>query len=419
MGTDHPRDRIHATYHIETPLPVEQAAEAIAGEQSTGTFIRVPGETDALRQRFAARIESITKLDGADTPSLPGARPVGAKYSRAQVVLSFPLENVGSSLPNLLTTLAGNLYELAEVSGLRLTDIDIPKAFADAYPGPQFGIDGTRQLTGVYGRPIIGTIVKPSVGLSPRETAELVEILADAGLDFAKDDELIANPPYSPLAERVKEVMRVIKRTADRTGKTMMFAFNITGDTDEMLRHHDAVLEAGGTCVMVSLLSVGLAGLTHLRQYCQLPIHGHRNGWGALTRHPYLGMEFRAYQKLWRLAGVDHLHTNGLRNKFAESDESVIASVVSCLTPLFTGYRVVPVLSSGQWAGQVPDTYRRVASTDLMYLCGGGIMGHPGGVAAGVASVRQAWDAALLRKSLEDYAHDHVELRQALAKFTR
>ncbi len=419
MATERAQDRIRATYHIETSLPVGEAAEALAREQSTGTFVRVPGETEALRQRFAARVESITELEGVDCPSLPGARRAKEKYSRARVVISFPLENVGLSLPNLLTTVAGNLYELAELSGVRLLDIEIPDAFMGAYPGPQFGIDGTRQLTGVYERPIVGTIVKPSVGFSPRETAALVEVLAQAGLDFTKDDELIANPPYSPLAERVKEVMPVINRAADRTGKKMMFAFNITGDVDDMLRHHDTVLDAGGTCVMVSLLSVGLAGLAHLRRHCQLPIHGHRNGWGALTRDPYLGMAFRAYQKLWRLAGVDHLHTNGLRNKFAEPDDSVIASVKSCLSPLFSGYRVMPVLSSGQWAGQVPDTYERLASVDLMYLCGGGIMGHPEGVAAGVASVRQAWEAALLGKSLEDYAHQHVELRLALATFGR
>jgi ribulose-bisphosphate carboxylase large chain len=272
-------------------------------------------------------------------------------------------------------------------------------------------------LAGVDYGPIIGTIIKPSVGLSPRESAALVEALGSAGLDFIKDDELIANPPYSPLCERVKEVMRVINASADRTGRKVMYAFNITDDSDDMLRHCDTVLDAGGTCVMVSLLSVGLAGVARLRRHSQLPIHGHRNGWGALTRHPLLGIEFTAYQKLWRLAGVDHLHTNGLRNKFAESDESVLASIRACLSPLFGGYEVIPVLSSGQWAGQAPDTYRQVGGTDLIYLCGGGIMAHPGGIAAGVASVRQGWEAALCGEPLEEYARTHIELRQALEKF--
>ncbi|HEX8200942.1 MAG TPA: ribulose-bisphosphate carboxylase large subunit family protein [Isosphaeraceae bacterium] len=413
---------ILATYRIETAYPLEQAAAAMAGEQSTGTFVRVPGETEALRDRFGARVERITELETVDTPSLPGARPPRktngpTRHRRAEVVLSFPLENLGPSLPNLVATVAGNLFELHEFSGLKLVDLELPPAFAQAYPGPQFGVRGTRQLAGVEGRPIIGTIIKPSVGLAPEETAALAQTLVEAGLDFIKDDELMANPPHSPLERRVDAVMRVVNDHAERTGKTVMVAFNITDEIDAMRFHHDMVLSAGGTCVMVSLNSVGLPGVAHLRRHCQLPIHGHRNGWGMLSRHPYLGMEFPAYSKLWRLAGVDHLHTNGLRNKFCESDESVVASARSCLTPMLGGYEIMPVLSSGQWAGQVPETFERVGSVDLMYLCGGGIMAHPGGPAAGCASIRQAWEAALAGVPLAEYARDRVELRQALERF--
>jgi ribulose-bisphosphate carboxylase large chain len=331
-------------------------------------------------------------------------------------VLSFPLENLGPSLPNLLATVAGNLYELREFSGLKLIDLELPSAFAEAYPGPQFGVEGTRRLAGVEGRPIVGTIIKPSVGLAPEETAALVQTLIAAGLDFIKDDELMANPPHSPLARRVEAVMRVVNDFADRSGKKPMVAFNITDEIDAMLRHHDVVAAAGGTCVMVSLNSVGLPALAHLRRHARLPIHGHRNGWGLISRHPWLGIAFPAYSKLWRVAGVDHLHTNGLRNKFSEPDDSVIASARACLTPLF-GTRIMPVLASGQWAGQAPDTFQRVGSTDLLYVCGGGIMAHPGGVAAGVASIRQAWEAALSGIPLDQYARAHVELRQALEHF--
>jgi ribulose-bisphosphate carboxylase large chain len=414
-------DRILATYHIETAHPLEKAATAMAGEQSSGTFVALPGETDALRERHAARIERITHLETVDRPSLPGSgQPKGAEpviYNRAEVVLSFPLENIGPSLPNLMTMVAGNLFELSYFSGLRLMDIQVPQAFADVYPGPQFGIEGTRQLAGVFNRPIIGTIVKPSVGLSPAETASLVQTLIEAGLDFIKDDELIADPPYSTLEGRVKAVMRVINDYADKTGRKVMYAFNITGDIDQMLRNHDIVLASGGTCVMVSLNSVGLTGFAHLRRHCQVPIHAHRNGWGALTRCPVLGFSYIAFQRFWRLAGADHMHVNGLRNKFCELDESSIASARACLTPMLGGYTVMPVFSSGQWAGQAPDTYQALGSVDLMYLAGGGIMGHPGGPAAGVASLRQAWEAAMTGQTLEEYAKDHLELRQALERF--
>ncbi len=416
-------DYIRATYLIETPHPVGQAAEALAGEQSSGTFVAVPGETAELRERHRARVERITELETADTPSLPGSRPprgtaeTSPRYHRAEIEVAFPLENVGTNLPTLFATVAGNLFELSEFSGLKLLDIDLPPAFADAYPGPQFGIAGTRRLAGVYERPIIGTIVKPSVGLTPEQTAALARDLAEADIDFIKDDELMADPPHSPLKERVSQVMRVLNEVADRKGKKVMYAVNITDEMDAMLRHHDTVVEAGGTCVMVSINSVGLVGVSHLRNRCSLPIHGHRNGWGMLTRHPQLGIAFSAYQKLWRLAGVDHLHVNGLQNKFWEPDDSVVRSIQACLTPLLGGYPIMPVVSSGQWGGQAPDTYRRTQTVDLMYVAGGGIMAHPGGPAAGVTALRQAWEAAVSGVALEQFAQEHTELRQTLEKF--
>src|SRR5579859_1045055 len=297
-------ERILATYWIETPWPLEKAVEVMAGEQSCGTFIRVPGETDELRAQHGAQVVRITELEAVDAPSLPGSRPSrGAgrpRYRRAEIVLSFPLVNMGPSLPNLQATVAGNLFELSQFSGLRLIDLELPPSFGKAYPGPQFGVEGTRRLSGVHGRPLIGTIVKPSVGLTPEETAALVGRLAEAGLDFVKDDELMADPPHSPLGQRVKAVMRVIDAHAQRTGKKLTYAFNITGEIDEMKRRHDLVLAAGGTLVMASLNSIGLPGLTALRRHSRLPIHGHRNGWGMLSRCPALGVSFIAAQKLWR-----------------------------------------------------------------------------------------------------------------------
>ena len=231
-----------------------------------------------------------------------------------------------------------------------------------------------------------------------------------------KDDELMANPPHSPLDERVKAVMSVVNELANATGRKLMFAFNISDQLDHMLEHHDTVLEAGGTCVMVSLNSVGFAGVEYLSQRISLPIHGHRNGWGMYYRHPALGMEFTAYQKLWRLAGVDHLHVNGLKNKFCESDESVVRSIKACLTPMFGGYLAMPVVSSGQWGGQAEETFRQTQTLDLMYLAGGGILAHPGGPAAGVAAIRQAWEAAVAGVPLEEYARG-TRRAAAIARF--
>jgi 3-oxoisoapionate-4-phosphate transcarboxylase/hydrolase len=137
------------------------------------------------------------------------------------------------------------------------------------------------------------------------------------------------------------------------------------------------------------------------------------------SRHPALGMDFTAYQKLWRLAGVDHLHVNGLKNKFCEPDDSVVKSIQACLTPMFGGYLAMPVVSSGQWGGQAEETYRRTQTLDIMYLAGGGILAHPGGAAAGVAAIRQAWEAAAAGIPQEEHARFHEELRQSREFFGR
>ncbi len=407
---------IFAEYLVETPASLEAAAASIAGEQSTGTFTKVPGETADLVARHGAVVESIEPLGFVPEPSLAGAAactdPRG--YARGRVRVAFPIDNVGDNLTAIAAMVAGNLFELRLLSGLKLLDLRLPADLAAAFPGPQFGIPGTRRLAGVEGRPIIGTIIKPSVGLTPRQTADLVRTLALAGIDFIKDDELTSNPPGSPLADRVKAVMAAVHEAAETTGRKVMVAFNISDRLDRMLAHHDTVREAGGSCVMVSLNAVGLAGVEHLRRHCTLPIHGHRNGWGAISRHPLLGFDFPAYQSLWRLAGIDQIHVNGLANKFCESDDSVVRSIEACLEPRGPLQPLMPVVSSGQWGGQAPATYARTRTLDLMYLAGGGILAHPGGPAAGVAALRQAWEAAVAGVALADYARDHEPLRQSL-----
>ncbi|TWU27707.1 ribulose-bisphosphate carboxylase large subunit family protein [Bythopirellula polymerisocia] len=413
-------ERFFATYLIETPLDIAVAAESLAGEQSSGTFVSVPGETEALKQRFAARIESLRELEQSDTPSLPGCLSSENSYKRAEVVISWPLENVGYNLPAIISTVQGNLYELRQFSGLKLMDLEFPASFREHFRGPAFGIEGTRQLADVLpDRPLIGTIIKPSVGLSPEETAKLVETLVEAGVDFIKDDELMADPPHSPFKERVAVVMCVVNDHAARTGKKVMVAFNISDEMDRMLEHYDTVVGQGGTCAMVSLNSVGMAGVKKICDRGQLAIHGHRNGWGMLNRHPFLGIEFKAYQKLWRLAGIDHIHVNGIQNKFCESDESVVRSMNACQEPMLGGFPILPVVSSGQWGGQAPETYRQTKTVDLLYLAGGGILGHPDGPREGVKALQESWEAAVAGLSLQEAIQESSALRRATEKFSK
>ncbi|NML44315.1 ribulose 1,5-bisphosphate carboxylase [Ramlibacter sp. G-1-2-2] len=418
--------RFTATYLIETPLDVAQVAEVLAGEQSCGTFARVEGETEALRERARATVEKIELLDVAETPSLPNGwmqrRGMFAKpqrWQRARLRVSFPVANVGVNLPTLAATVSGNLFDLGEVTGLRLESVELPAAYRQQFQLPVQGIAGTRKLTGVFDRPLIGTIIKPNVGLSAQESGDLVAKLCAAGVDFIKDDECCGNPDHAPLEQRVRAVMKRVRAHQDRTGKHVMVAFNISDDLDAMRRHADLVQAEGGSCVMASLNWCGYSAIQSLRRHTPLAIHGHRNGFGALSRHPLLGFSYPAWQTLWRLAGVDHMHVHGLQGKFAQDDDEVIEAAQVSLAPLAEGLddRVLPAFSNGQWAGTVPATWGSVRSNDLLFMSGGGILAHPDGAAAGVASLQQAWDAVQQGETLADRAQRSPELQSALAFF--
>lgn len=253
--------------------------------------------------------------------------------------------------------------------------------------------------------------------MTPEQTAALVKTLAGAGIDFIKDDELLGSSANSPFDKRVDAVMEVINAHADRTGKKVMYAFNISDDIDQMQRNYEKIVNAGGTSAMISLNSVGLSAAKKMAELGELAIHGHRNGWGMLNRHPLLGIEFPAYQQLWRLAGVDQLHVNGIQNKFWESDDSVVRSIEACLRPLPGVGTILPVVSSGQWGGQAPETYRRTQTVDLLYMAGGGIMAHPDGPAGGVVALQQAWQAAVDGLSVDEAAAKYKEFGHSVTVF--
>lgn len=415
-------DRILATYLLETLLPLERAVRVLASEGSTGTFVAVPGETETVRSRFGTSVESIEELAPSDRVHLIGARGSladdASQVHRARVTVSVPLELTGTDLATVGACLLGNVFELSEVSGLRLEAIRFPPALIRACSRPRYGVAGTRDLLGVRDRPIFGSRLRPAIGLRPDETAAEVRELLSAGVEFVKDGELMASPPHSPLEARVAAVMRVIDEHEQRTGRRVLYAFNVTGEPDAMLRHQDVVQAAGGRCVQVSVVHAGLAAVSHLRRHGDLVIHGDRTGFAMQTRSAGLGMSYAAYAALWRLAGVDHMVVSGLRNTKWEPDGSAIASMRACLEPMLDeSDRALPVVTGGQWGDQIPDTYRLLGTCDWLHLADTGVTDHPDGPTAGLLALQQAWDAARTGEALDRYATGAPELAASIRAF--
>jgi 3-oxoisoapionate-4-phosphate decarboxylase len=409
---------IQLTYRIETAGSPEKLAHKIASDQSTGTFVPLPGETEELKNRVAAHVVAIRPLPPTATPSYPTHE--SGPFNRAEADIAFPYDAIGTDLAALMTIAIGGVFSIKGFTGIRIVDMRLPDDFGKAWPGPQFGVKGSRELTGVYNRPIIGTIIKPALGLRPHESARLVKDVIEADVDFVKDDEKLMSPIYSPLEDRVKAIMPMILDREQKTGKKIMYAWGISAtDPDEMMRNHDIVLKHGGNCAVININSIGFGAMAFLRKRSSLVLHGHRNGWDILTRHPNLGLDFKVWQQFWRLLGVDQFQINGIRVKYWESDESFVESFKAVTTPLFKPQDCsLPVAGSGQWGGQAHDTFERTGrSLDLMYLCGGGIVSHPGGAGAGVRAVKQAWEAAVQGIPLNEYAKHHPELAQSIVTF--
>jgi ribulose-bisphosphate carboxylase large chain len=394
---------IRGTYYIECEVEPARAAAILAGEQSSGTFVAVPGETPELHERHGARVVGIEEL-GETRPALP-SRSSPDKVRSAVVDIEFPMENVGTDIATLQTAVAGNLFEIGELYACRLEGLCLPDEFVAAHSGPRFGIPGTRRLLDGAEGVMIGTIVKPNVGLDEDGFRAVVRELARASIDLIKDDELMTDPAYLPLERRVAIATEEIRDAEQVTGRPTMYAFNITGDLRGLRERHDLVVDAGGRCVMLNVPLMGLPALELLSSFAQVPIHGHRAGLAASMRAPGLGVSYRVWQQLARLAGADHLHASGLGSKFYETDQEVAANVLSLLAPLGETLGPVPTLSSGQNVTTPGPTFAAVGSTDLLMLAGGGVAAHPDGPAAGVHSLREAWVAAVAGTPVEEAAH--------------
>lgn len=385
-----------AKYRVETDLPIEKAAEAIAAEQSTGTWTEV--EREKLATDLAARV-------------------IRAEGKFAYVAFPEELFEPGN-IPQYLSVVAGNLFGLSALKKVRLLDVIFPPSLVGAHKGPRVGIGEARKFLGVFDRPLVGTIIKPKVGLSPKETAEVAGQAVRGGLDLIKDDETLTDQSFCPIDERVEAVMAELSKVEEETGKRAFYAVNVTCGAEEILERAEDMIGRGANMVMVDVLTAGFSALEVLSRGVKVPVHVHRTMHGAFTRDPHHGISMVPIARLVRMAGGTNLHTGSYLGKMAgdweENDQCRDA-----LRDDWYGLRpVFPVASGGVHPGKVRpnlDGY----GTDCIIQAGGGVHGHPWGTTAGATAMVQAVEAWRAGVPAEEYAKGHKELDAALKFWSR
>jgi len=383
-------------YRVTTDLPMEKAAEAIAAEQSTGTWT------------------GISTLDNEVFTSL-GARVID--ISGDTIIVEFPIDDFSievGTVPQILSVIAGNLFGLGALKGVRLEDVTFPKAILEQYKGPKFGAEGIRKALDRPEKPLVGTIVKPKIGLNPKKTAEYVYEAGAGGLTNSKDDETLVDQSFCPIEDRTLAVAEALDRL-EAEGHKMMHAINVSTRGDKIVELAEKVQSWGAREIMVDVITCGFGAVQALAEdpSIKVPIHVHRTMHGAFTKDPLHGIAMLPLTKLTRMCGGDALHIGTLGVGKMSGSTKEDANLPACLGDDVPYKAVMPVCSGGVYPGIVEAIVKK-AGNNVQIQAGGGVAGHPGGVRAGAMGMSQAVDAAFLGISKEEYAKDHRELAIAL-----
>ncbi len=400
-------------YHIKPAkgFNFKEAASMVAGESSIGTWT----EVKTMKPRIGKMLTpSVFYLD--------------AKNKRARIAYPIELFELGN-LPDILSSIGGNIYGMKSVDELFWEDVDLPRKMLNSFKGPRFGIQGLRNKFKVYNRPFVGTIVKPKVGLEPGEHSRVAYDAWIGGCDIVKDDENLTSQKFNPFRERFLKTIKMLEKAEKETGDKKAYLINCTAETKEMLKRIDFVEKNGGNYIMLDILTLGWSALQTARDYTKLPIHAHRAGHAMLDRDKNsFGMSMEVIAQLSRMVGVDTLHIGAAYGKMSGGKEEVLhieqdmekqATKETKENLSQDWYDVKPVLavaSGGVYPGVV-DKIIKLMGKNVVIQAGGGIHGHPHGTIAGAKAMRQAVDASLINMSLKDYAETHEELSEALKKW--
>jgi len=392
------RRELVAVYRLEpvAGFSFAEVAQSLAAESSIGTWTHLRTLSADVFERLAAKVFDLDE-------------------ERKIVKIAYPEELFEKgNLPQLLSSVAGNVFSMKEAAFLRLEDLEFSVNYLKNFGGPTFGLGGVRNFLQVFHRPVIGSIMKPKIGLTSKENAKLAYEVFRNGVDFIKDDENLTDLKINPFASRLEAVMAWKRKAEKETGQKKIYAFNITAPAGEMLERAELVRDNGGLCVMVDLVTVGFSALQFLRQEePDLIIHGHRAGHGLFDRSPRHGLSMYVLAKLARLAGVDQLHTGTVVGKMEGRLEEVV-KINNFLRAEWQGIRpVFPVASGGLHPGLIPLLVEKLGP-DLVINFGGGIHGHPRGSAAGARAVQLAVEAVVESLPLAEKAEDWPVLQEAL-----
>jgi len=398
-----------ATYYYKSESVdlLKQMAE-IGLEQTTGTWTAVLEETPEVQKKHACRVLGVYEV-----PDYEMDLPTNLDRRKCVAQIAFPVINIGAQIPMLLSTVIGNISMMGR---LKLIDLAFPERFVSSFSGPKFGIDGIRELLKVEKRPLLCNMIKPCTGIPPKVGAKLFYEAAVGGADIVKDDELIADAPFSHIEERVKEFMSAEKRAYEEKGERTLYAVNITDRVDKVLENAKKAIEAGTNCLMLNYLTVGISAVRMLAEEksIQVPILVHLDFAGTMYESPHSGMSSHlVLGKLPRLAGADMVVYPCPYAKFLFMREKHIRIAHALRTPLYHLKSIFPMPSGGVYPGTLPVLMDDIG-TDWIVGAGGAVHGHPMGSTAGAKALRQAIDALMAKVPLEEAMKEHKELKAAI-----
>lgn len=378
-------------------VSIKEAAETIAAESSIGTWTEVKTMKPRIKRLGAKVFE------------------VKGNY----VKIAYPSDLFESkNMPQILSSVAGNIFGMKTVKNLRLEDIYFPQNIAKSFKGPLYGIKGIRKLLKIPKRPLIGTIVKPKLGLNEKEHAQVAYEAWIGGVDIVKDDENLSSLKFNNFTKRIMETLKMRDKAERETGERKIYMPNVTAETDEMLVRADFVKENNGEYAMVDIITTGWAGLQTLREvnkYLKLVLHAHRAGHAAFTRGKH-GVSMLVISKIARLIGIDQLHIGTVVGKMEGSKDEIIKIDKFLKSKWFNIKTVFPVASGGLYPGLLPKLIE-IFGNDIVIQAGGGIHGHKLGTQSGAKAMRQAVDAIIQNIDLNIYAKKHKELGIALKQW--